>query len=132
MLNQTVLVGRLVAPIETKELEDGKKVANMTIAVPRSYKNAEGEYDTDFVDCTLWNGVAETTSEYCKKGDLLGVKGRVQTDLYEVDGEKKKRTYIVADKITFLSTKSKYDIEEEPSKEDDLEEEPSKEDDLEV
>ncbi len=121
MLNQTVLVGRLVAPIEAKELEDGKKVANITIAVPRSYKNAEGEYETDFVDCTLWNGIAENTAEYCKKGDLIGVKGRVQTDSYEVDGEKKKRTFIVADKITFLSTKSKDYMGEEPSKEDDLE-----------
>ena len=118
MLNQTVLVGRLVAPIETKELEDGKKVANMTIAVPRSYKNAEGEYDADFVDCTLWNGIAESTAEYCKKGDLIGVKGRVQTDLYEVDGEKKKRTFVVADKITFLSSKSKDDFEQEKNEED--------------
>ena len=121
MLNQTVLVGRLVAPIEAKELEDGKKVANMTIAVPRSYKNMNGEYDTDFVDCVLWGGVAENTAEYCKKGDLIGVKGRVETDTYEVDGEKKKKTYVVADRITFLSSKSKDDFEEETSKEEDLE-----------
>ena len=51
MLNQIVLVGRLVATPEVKELEDEKKVANITVAVPRSYKNADGEYETDFIDC---------------------------------------------------------------------------------
>lgn len=112
MLNQTVVVGRLVSDPELKELESGKKVSNLTLAVPRSYKNAEGEYDTDFVDCVLWSGVAENTAEYCRKGDLIGIKGRVETDLYEKDGEKHKTTRIVAEKVTFLSSKSK-DIEEE-------------------
>ena len=79
MLNQTVIVGRLVSKPETKELEEGKKVANLTLAVPRSYKNENGEYDTDFIDCTLWNGIAESTAEYCNKGDLIGVKGRLES-----------------------------------------------------
>lgn len=112
MLNQMVVVGRLVSDPELKELESGKKVSNLTLAVPRSYKNAEGEYDTDFVDCVLWSTVAENTAEYCRKGDLIGIKGRVETDLYEKDGEKHKSTKIVAEKVTFLSSKSK-DIEEE-------------------
>lgn len=115
MLNQTVLVGRLVSDPEVKELEEGKKVCNVTIAVPRSYKNANGEYDTDFVDCTLWHGVAENTAEYCRKGDLVGIKGRVQTDMYEHDGENRKSTTIVAEKVTFLSSKSK-DIQDEVDK----------------
>ena len=55
MLNQVVLVGRLTSDLEAKELEDGKKVTNMTLAIPRSFKNAEGEYETDFVECT--NGI---------------------------------------------------------------------------
>ena len=53
MLNQVVLVGRLVRDPELRETEEGKKVTNITIAVPRSYKNIDGEYDTDFIDCTL-------------------------------------------------------------------------------
>ena len=76
MLNQVVLVGRLTSDLEAKELEDGKKVTNMTLAIPRSFKNADGEYETDFVECTLWNNIAENTAEYCKKGDIVGVKGR--------------------------------------------------------
>ena len=79
MLNQTVIVGRLVDEPKLQETENGKKVTNLTIAVPRSFKNADGEYDTDFVDCVLWSGVAETTAEYCKKGDLVGIKTKGDT-----------------------------------------------------
>ena len=82
MLNQMVLVGRLVSDPEVKTLEDGKSVSNITLAIPRSYKNENGEYETDFIDCTLWKGVAENTAEYCRKGDVIGVKGRLQSNTY--------------------------------------------------
>jgi single-strand DNA-binding protein len=109
MLNQTVIVGRLVEDPEVKELESGKKVANITLAVPRSYKNEDGEYDTDFLNCTLWSGIAENTAEYCRKGDLLGVKGRIQSRVIE-DGKTKNSVMdIVAEKVTFLSSKVKQD-----------------------
>lgn len=114
MLNQTVLVGRLVSDIELRETEEGKKVANFTLAVPRSYKNSNGEYETDFIDCVIWKTVAESTAEYCKKGDLLGIKGRVQTHTYEKDEKKIKTTEIVAEKVTFLSSTTKERGVEEP------------------
>ena len=121
MLNQVVMVGRLTKDPEVKELENGKKVTNITLAVQRSYKNPEGVYETDFVDCTLWDAVATNTTEYCKKGDIVGVKGRVKTDTYEVDGEKRKSFEIVAEKVTFLASKSKDNEQEETkSKEEDL------------
>ena len=104
MLNQIIMVGRLVDTPEVRETESGKKVTNITLAVPRSYKNTEGIYETDFIDCTLFNGIATNTSEYCKKGDVIGVKGRLQIDSYEKDGIKRKSTQIIAEKITFLST----------------------------
>ena len=114
MLNQVVLVGRLTSDLEAKELEDGKKVTNMTLAIPRSFKNAEGEYETDFVECTLWNNIAENTAEYCKKGDIVGVKGRLQTNNYEKeDGSKVFKLDVAAEKVTFLSSRSK----EEPERE---------------
>lgn len=104
MLNQIVIVGRLTRDPELRETESGKKVTNITLAIPRSYKNTNGEYETDFVDCVLWTGIAENTSEYCKKGDILGVKGRVQTRTYDTGEEKKKYvTEVVAEKVTFLS-----------------------------
>lgn len=106
MLNQIVLVGRIAVDPEVKEVENGKTVSNLRLAVPRSYKNENGEYDTDFLDITLWNSIAQNTSEYCKKGDIVGVKGRMQTNNYEKeDGTKEYKMNIIAEKVTFLSSK---------------------------
>ena len=105
MMNQVIMVGRLVREVEVKELESGKKVSNITIACSRPYKNADGEYDTDFIDVVLWDGIASNTKEYCKKGDILGVKGRLQTNIYEKeDGTKIKKQEVIAEKLTFLSS----------------------------
>ena len=97
MLNQVVIVGRLVEKPIVEENENGKKVCNITLAVPRSYKNAEGIYDTDFIKCTLWNVIAENTTEYCDKGDLVGVKGRLQC----LSGNE---LQLIAEKVSFLSS----------------------------
>jgi single-strand DNA-binding protein len=106
MLNQTVIVGRLVRDPELRETESGNKVTNITLAVPRSYKNINGEYETDFISCVLWKGIAENTVEYVKKGDLLGIKGRIQCRNIEIDEENKKHVVeVVAEKVTFLSSK---------------------------
>ena len=106
MLNQVVMVGRIVADPKVIENEEGKQVCNVTIAVPRSYKNINGEYDTDFIDVTLFNGIAQNTVEYCKKGDLVGIKGRIQTNEIVKDDEKNKYTNVVAEKVTFLSSRT--------------------------
>lgn len=106
VLNQTVIVGRLVKDPELNETGTGKKVTNITLAVPRSYKNMNGEYDTDYISCVLWEGIAENTSEYCRKGDLVGVKGRIQSRKIEVDDEYPRKVLeVVAEKVTFLSSK---------------------------
>ncbi len=107
MLNQVVLVGRLVKDPELKETDKGNKTTRITLAVPRSYKNVNGEYDTDFISCRLWSGVAENTSLYCKKGDVVGVKGRIEISSYEKDNETKYNTEVIAEKVTFLSSKNK-------------------------
>lgn len=108
MLNQTVIVGRLVREPELRETENGTKVTNITLAVPRSYKNVDGEYETDFISCVLWKGIAENTVEYVKKGDLLGIKGRIQTRNFQTEENNKKYvTEVVAEKVTFLSSKSR-------------------------
>ena len=113
MLNQTGLVGRLVKDPEVKKLENGKSVSTITIAVPRNYKNENGEYDTDFINCILWSNVAESTSEYCKKGDMLGIKGRIQTESYETDGKINYSTKVIAERVTFLSSSKINEKEEE-------------------
>lgn len=114
MLNQTVIVGRLVKNPELFETENGNKVTNITLAVPRSFKNMNGEYDTDFISCVLWKGVAENTAEYCKKGDLIGIKGRIQSTQIQVDEVTRRNVIeVVAEKVTFLSTNRKNEEQSE-------------------
>jgi len=106
MLNQVVLVGRLTDDVGVSETESGKKLSHLTLAVPRSCKNSEGVYETDFIRCILWNAIAESTSEYCQKGDIIGIKGRIEVSNYEdKDGNKKSSTNVIAEKVTFLSSK---------------------------
>lgn len=104
MLNQIFLVGRLVRDPNLKELENGKKVTYVTLAVPRSYKNMDGIYETDYIECILWDHIAKNTKEYCRKGDMITVRGRIQTRTYEKDNQKRYVTEIIAEKVTFLST----------------------------
>ena len=105
MLNQVVLVGRLTTDPTCSSLENGKKRTTINLAVSRSYKNTDGTYDTDFINCILWNGIAENTCEYCKKGDIVGIKGRLQTSSYEKDGVTKYVMDVIVEKVTFLSSK---------------------------
>jgi len=105
-MNQAFLIGRLVRDPEIRNTETGKKISTVTLAVPRSYKNSEGQYETDFINCVLWTGIAETTCEYCHKGDLIGVKGRIQVRAINNEDETpKKIVEVVAEKVSFLSTK---------------------------
>lgn|SRR5574344_1573224 len=106
MLNQTVLVGRLTKDPEMSNTDNGKKVSNIILAVQRCYKNTEGLYDTDFIKCILWNGIAENTVTYCHSGDVVGIKGRLQSDSYlDDDGKTKYVTEVIAEKVTFLTSK---------------------------
>ena len=106
MLNNVVLVGRLTKTPEVKETESGNKRTYITLAVGRSYKNYNGEYETDFINIVLWNGVAENTCEYCQKGDIIGIKGRIESRKYEdKKGTLKYIEEIIAEKVTFLSNK---------------------------
>lgn len=102
MLNNLTIVGRLVSDPEINETKNGNKVTNITLAVPRSWKNMNGEYETDFIPVTLWKQIAETTTEWCHKGDLIAVKGR----LARLSGED---LTIVAEKISFLASNNKND-----------------------
>ena len=105
-MNQVVLVGRLANDPEVNETENGKKYTAISLAVTRNFKNISGEYETDFIRCILWNGVAANTSEYCKKGDVLGIKGRLQVNKYETENnEIKYATEVIAERVTFLSTR---------------------------
>ena len=102
MINQVVLVGRIVSTPELKETEEQKKYAEITIAVPRCYKNINGEYETDFVPIMLWDGIAESVSDYCRTGDLISVHARIES-------LSPNELKIVATKVSFLATKDTVD-----------------------
>ncbi|MCK4552454.1 MAG: single-stranded DNA-binding protein [Tenericutes bacterium] len=105
MMNQAILVGRLVADPELTVLDSGLKVTTITIAIKRNFKSgATNEYETDFLKCTLWSGIAEATVNYCKKGYTVGIKARLQQK-YFIQGEKKIFSYpeIIAEQVTFIN-----------------------------
>ncbi len=105
MHNLVYLIGRLTEDPVVKKLEDGTETLPFNLAVQRSYKNEDGVYETDFIRCVLWNAIAAHTAEYCKKGDLVGIKGRLQNRSYEVDNEKKYISEVIVDKVSFLASK---------------------------
>ena len=84
MINNVVLTGRLTKDVELKYYNGEKSVAYFTIAVNRNYKNANGEYDADFINCKAYRNTAEYLAKYCNKGDLIGVVGSIE--ITEKDG----------------------------------------------
>ncbi|MDR1781801.1 MAG: single-stranded DNA-binding protein [Bacilli bacterium] len=113
MLNQIVVVGRLVKDPIVNETQDGKKLANITLAVQRSFRNLEGNYEVDFIDCVLWKGIAESTAAYCTKGSMIGIKGRLMTSLYKnEEGNTRKNVEVVAEKVSFLGYPSRNNLDD--------------------
>ena len=104
MLNQVVLVGRIVFDLELKKNDSGKKYLSLMLAIPRSFKNIEGTYDTDFIRCIVWDNVASNTSEYCKKGDIVGLKGRLQSRIVEKNEKRENIMEVIGEKVTFLTS----------------------------
>lgn len=107
-MNNIVIVGRLVGDIETIETNNIKHY-KFVLAVNRTFKNEEGIYETDFIDIRAFANIGEATKEYCRKGDLLGIKGRLQTEIIETDDIKRRITYVVAEKITYLANNKEED-----------------------
>lgn len=101
MINQIVLVGRLVGDVK---LNEEKNLGIATIAVPRCFKNSYGVYESDYIPILLTERVCEMSSKCVKKGDLVGIKGRVQR-------AEEEDLRIIAEKVTFLQ--SKREVEDE-------------------
>lgn len=112
-MNTVTLVGRLTSDPEVIEKTEDLKVTTVVVAVNRNYKNLDGIYETDFIRCILWNAIAANTSQYCHSGDVIGIKGRLQSSTY--DDENGKRhfiTEVIAERVTFLSSRSKEEMAE--------------------
>lgn len=106
MLNRVVLIGRLTKDVDLRYTPNGVAVASFTLAVERSFKNAQGEKETDFIPCVVFRGQAEACANYLSKGKLAAVDGRIQTRSYDAqDGSKRYVTEIICEDVRFLSPK---------------------------
>lgn len=108
MINQTIIVGRLVNEPQVEETKNGNLKGKITLAVPRYWKNANGEYETDFIDCILWNSIIKNAIECIKKGDVIGIKGYIQSRQSRIVNDKKIME-VIAEKVSFVAGRRKED-----------------------
>lgn len=105
-MNHVGLVGRITKHPVLRELAGGKVQTSFSLAINRTYKNQNGEVDTDFVLCIAWGRLAETIVNHCGKGSLIGVSGRIQSRNYaKEDGTRVFLTEIVAEDVRFYQLK---------------------------
>src|SRR5690625_8026491 len=83
MLNRVVIVGRLTRDPDLRYTPNGVAVANFTVAANRPFTNQQGNREADFINCVVWRKPAENLANYMKKGNLIGVDGRLQSRSYE-------------------------------------------------
>lgn len=108
MINNVVLVGRLTKDVELKYTQSGTAVASFTLAVNRSFKDANGNRETDFINCVMWRKSAETLANLTKKGSLIGVTGRIQVRNYEnQQGQRVYMTEVIAENFQLLESKKR-------------------------
>lgn len=100
MYNMVILVGRLEM---TPTLEND--VIYTTLEVPRANKSDNNEYESDYIKCVFSKSVASRVNDYCKKGDLLAIKGTVKSKYYNIDNDIRNTTYIDVERVTFLQTR---------------------------
>lgn len=114
MLNRTILVGRLTRDPELRTTQSGVNVASFTLAVNRTFTNAQGEREADFINIIIFKKQAENVNKYLSKGSLAGVDGRLQTRNYEnKEGQRVYVTEVVADSIQFLEPKNSNDTQQD-------------------
>ena len=107
MINNVVLVGRLTKDVELRYTPANQAVATFTLAVNRTFKNANGEREADFINVVIWRQAAENLANWAKKGALLGITGRIQTRNYEnAQGQRVYVTEVVADNFQMLESRN--------------------------
>jgi len=105
MLNRIQLIGRLTRDPELRYVSNGQPMAQFTLAVDRDFKNAAGDREADFINCVTWRKLAELVGQYCARGRLVAVEGRLQTRSYEAqDGSRRRMTEVVGDRVWFLDS----------------------------
>ncbi|NLA72280.1 MAG: single-stranded DNA-binding protein [Clostridiales bacterium] len=107
MINQAVIMGRLVADPELRQTQTGLSVTSFTVAVDRSFVKQGEERQADFIDVVAWRGTAEFVTRYFQKGSMIALRGAIQTSSYEdKNGIRRKKFEIIAEDISFCGSKS--------------------------
>lgn len=107
MINNVVLTGRLTKDVDLRYTGTGAAVASFTLAVDRKFKNAQGERETDFINCVMWRKNAENFANFTRKGSLVGIEGSIQTRNYEnQQGNRVYVTEINAENFTLLESRN--------------------------
>lgn len=106
MLNHSYLIGRITKELDLRKTPTGKDVVSFTLACGRGKKDANGNEETDFINCVVWNNSAKALHQYCGKGSLIAVSGRLQSRSYDDNGGRKIYvTEVLVDKMQFLDSK---------------------------
>lgn len=106
MINNVVLAGRLVRDPELRYTPSNQAVATFSLAVKRNFKSQNGDREADFINCVIWRQQAENLANWAKKGDLIGITGRIQTRNYEnKQGQRVFVTEVVADNFQLLESR---------------------------
>lgn len=106
MINNVTLVGRLVAPPELRKTPNNVSSLQSTLAVNRNFKNENGDREADFINFQAWRGTADIIAQYCSKGSLIGIIGRIQVRSYEKDGQRRYVTEVVAESVALLESRN--------------------------
>lgn len=107
MINNVVLVGRMTRDAELKYTGNNIAVATFSLAVNRTFKDANGEREADFINCVIWRQSAENLANWAKKGALIGITGRIQTRSYEnQQGQRVYVTEVVAENFQMLESRN--------------------------
>ena len=115
-MNKVILIGNLTKDPELATTNSGVSVCRFSIAVQRTFQNAEGEREADFFNIVVWRGKGENCHRFLKKGSKCAVTGRLQNSSYEAsDGSKRYTTEIIADDVEFLSSKTADGSTSEPA-----------------
>ena len=107
-MNKAILMGRLTKDPELKTTPSGTNVVSFSLAVQRRFKNANGEYEADFINCVAWKGTAEFISKFFSKGQQIGCVGSIQTRKYQApNGENRSVTEVLVEEAYFCGDKEK-------------------------
>lgn len=107
-INRVVLIGRLTRDPELRKTQSGTSVCSFTLAVNRR-QNQDGTQDADFINCVAWNKLADNIQLYQKKGNQLGIEGRINTRSYDnQQGQKVYVTEVIAENVQFLTPRNDF------------------------